>query len=378
MATIQRSTPSERKNDKLGAQSVLITEQRDLGFGNGSDLPIFLSMDSKKNDYVASIFARPENQRMTVEGERPEIFPKHMLDAALAAAKNEEERQIGLRINERLVDQRTVVNIGPDLDQIIKNYSKIEDGLAILHGPGFAFMEHEHGSARDLKKALKSTVELKYKAGLNGHKEPIGALLKPYIAIPFEGSKLNYGTWGRPAFVDEDLRKTDYELELAIVKVHSIHRFMVRDKKESGFWTTDITEQVQDKIEKSGVIDGFAHVTPFHTTVGIVSMNEQNTAKLYADLLRVAPENPANYYHNKLKVKGVLKLRKDGKPLGDGNGQSHVHASLVWYSTTVPIMDGKLVLEKGERILHHDCDTLPPRERGVAVSLVENKESKVN
>jgi len=332
-------------------------------------VPIFLQLDRKKISYVASVFDR--GYKMTVEGEKPEINPKHAFEASLSACRTDEERERTIRVNERLLDQRIVVNIGPDLDQTVKNYSPFPNGLAIIRGPGFAFMEHEHGSARDLKKAIKSTLDQVKKSGTDGH-GPMSTMLSPVMPIPFEGYKLNYGTWGRPAFVDEDISTTNFNLNLSLVKVDSIQRFKVNDKPHSGFWTTDITERVQEKVTKSGMQDGYALVTSFHTTVGIIKMNPEDVPQLHKDLLKVAPDDPSLYYHNKLKTKGVLKLRTDGKSLGDGNGMSHVHASLIGFYTMVPVKGGRLVLD-GERILHHDCDTLPPRERGVAVSTIEKE-----
>jgi thiamine phosphate synthase YjbQ (UPF0047 family) len=373
MATTQISPSSGGVTDKTVIHPVNPTLKVPLPSLRDERLvPSFLQLDRKKIGYVDGLFER--GSKMIVEGEKPEITPKHVFEASLAACRSEEERARTIRVNERLLDQRIVVNIGPDLDQTIKNYATHPDGVAILKGPGFAFMEHEHGSARDLKKAVKRTLELVKESGTNGH-GPMSTMLTPVLPLPFQGFKLNYGTWGRPAFIDENIDTTKFQLNLSIVKVNSIERFIINEKPKSGFYTSDITDRVQEKVTKSGLQEGFALVTSFHTTVGIIKMNPADVPQLHKDLLKVAPEDPSFYYHNKVETKGVLKLRSDGKHLGDGNGMSHVHASLIGFYTMVPVKDGKLVLD-GERILHHDCDTLPPRERGIAVTTIEKKEAE--
>ena len=293
-------------------------EVRPIPIRKETELPLFLLLDKEKHGYLAGIFAK--GHLMSVEGEKPEIVPKHVFEASLQACRTVEERDTTLRVNERLLDQRIVVNIAADLDQTIKKYSVFPDGLAILHGPGFAFMEHEHGSARDLKKALKAVREIVQRYGSDGHGMTLSSILTPYMPIPFVGKKLNYGTWGRPSLTDEDITATGFKLDLSILKVNSIETFHVTDKPHSGFWTTDITDRVQEMVRGSGLKEGYALVTSFHTTVGIIKMKIDDIEKLHTDLLKVAPDDEANYYHNKLRVKGMLKLRSDGKALGDGNG----------------------------------------------------------
>jgi secondary thiamine-phosphate synthase enzyme len=52
----------------------------------------------------------------------------------------------------------------------------------------------------------------------------------------------------------------------------------------------------------------------------------------------------------------------------DGNGHSHLQASLLGASLTVPINEGKLALGTWQQIFHLECD-IRPRHRTVLVTI---------
>lgn len=52
----------------------------------------------------------------------------------------------------------------------------------------------------------------------------------------------------------------------------------------------------------------------------------------------------------------------------DGNGHSHLQATLLGPSLTVPIAEGKLVLGTWQQIFHLECD-VRPRQRTVMVTV---------
>ncbi len=52
----------------------------------------------------------------------------------------------------------------------------------------------------------------------------------------------------------------------------------------------------------------------------------------------------------------------------DGNGHSHLQATLLGPSLTVPIRDGRLVLGTWQQIFHLECDT-KPRHRTIVVTI---------
>jgi len=52
----------------------------------------------------------------------------------------------------------------------------------------------------------------------------------------------------------------------------------------------------------------------------------------------------------------------------DGNGHSHLQATLMGPSLTVPISDGKLVLGTWQQVFHLECD-VKPRDREIVVTV---------
>jgi len=53
----------------------------------------------------------------------------------------------------------------------------------------------------------------------------------------------------------------------------------------------------------------------------------------------------------------------------DGNGHSHLQATTLGPSITVPIQDGKLVLGTWQQIFHLECD-IKPRRRTITVTVM--------
>jgi secondary thiamine-phosphate synthase enzyme len=52
----------------------------------------------------------------------------------------------------------------------------------------------------------------------------------------------------------------------------------------------------------------------------------------------------------------------------DGNGHSHLQATLMGPSLTVPVSDGKLILGTWQQIFHLECD-VKPRNREIVVTV---------
>ena len=53
----------------------------------------------------------------------------------------------------------------------------------------------------------------------------------------------------------------------------------------------------------------------------------------------------------------------------DGNGHSHLQATMLGSSITVPIKDGKLVLGTWQQVFHLECD-IKPRRRTILVTVM--------
>ncbi|GFN41648.1 MAG: conserved hypothetical protein [Marine Group I thaumarchaeote] len=106
----------------------------------------------------------------------------------------------------------------------------------------------------------------------------------------------------------------------------------------------DITEQVADAISESGILNGTITVFVSGSTGAITTIEyEPGLVKDFPEMLsRVAPDD-INYEHE--------------QRWHDGNGRSHVKASLVGPSLTVPFKDGQLLLGTWQQIVFLELDT---------------------
>ncbi len=119
----------------------------------------------------------------------------------------------------------------------------------------------------------------------------------------------------------------------------------------------DITGRVQGAVRESGLGDGVATVFVTGSTAAITTIEfEPGLVKDFPAMLEgVAPKRGVDYEHQ--------------KRWHDGNGHSHVKASLVGPSLSVPFLKGDLVLGEWQQIVLVEFDTRP-RTRKVAVQLV--------
>ncbi len=120
----------------------------------------------------------------------------------------------------------------------------------------------------------------------------------------------------------------------------------------------DITEAVQAAVAQSGLHHGIVTVFVPHSTCGVSTIEyEPGCVK---DLQRLVEEwipSHRDYAHN---------LR-----WGDGNGHSHLRATLLGPSLTVPFVDGRLTLGTWQQIILVDFDIRPRRRRVVLQMLGE-------
>jgi len=106
----------------------------------------------------------------------------------------------------------------------------------------------------------------------------------------------------------------------------------------------DITKQVADAISESGISNGIITIFVSGSTGAITTIEyEPGLVKDFPDLLsRIAPDD-VNYEHEEM--------------WHDGNGRSHVKASLVGPSLTIPFSDGELLLGTWQQIIFLELDT---------------------
>lgn len=118
----------------------------------------------------------------------------------------------------------------------------------------------------------------------------------------------------------------------------------------------DITAHVQQCVNESGIREGSALVFAPGSTAGITTIEyEPGLQKDYPEFFdKIIPENKT-YNHN--------------ETWGDGNGHSHVRASLQGASFSVPFVNGKLLLGTWQQIIFIDFDNRS-RERKVIVQMM--------
>ncbi len=118
----------------------------------------------------------------------------------------------------------------------------------------------------------------------------------------------------------------------------------------------DITEQVADAISKSGISNGTITVFVSGSTGAITTIEyEPGLVKDFPEMLsRIAPDD-VNYSHEEM--------------WHDGNGRSHVKASLVGPSLTIPFKDGELLLGQWQQIVFLELDTRA-RTRSIILQII--------
>lgn len=118
----------------------------------------------------------------------------------------------------------------------------------------------------------------------------------------------------------------------------------------------DITDRVREALRKARVRQGLATVFVTGSTAGVTTIEcEPGLVKdLKEAVRRLFPEN-LRYAHHETE--------------GDDNGFSHLRASFIDPSLTVPIVDGQLQLGTWQQIVLLDFDT-HPRTRSYLIHLL--------
>jgi|SRR5215813_1397535 len=118
----------------------------------------------------------------------------------------------------------------------------------------------------------------------------------------------------------------------------------------------NITYEVASIVNSSGLKTGVAHVFNVGSTaaVGTIEFEPGLERDLPEVLDKLIPPG-RNYAHE--------------RTWHDGNGHSHLQATLLGPSLTVPFLNGKLILGTWQQIFHLECD-VRPRQRTVVVTVM--------
>ena len=126
----------------------------------------------------------------------------------------------------------------------------------------------------------------------------------------------------------------------------------------------DITDEVAHSLAESGVQNGFAVVFSRHSTAG-VRINEHEPLLLEdmaALLERMVPQE-VSYRHDDFSVRTVNLT--EGERV---NGHSHCRSLLLGASESVPVVGGKMLLGRWQRVFLVELDG--PRSREYVIQIV--------
>lgn len=118
----------------------------------------------------------------------------------------------------------------------------------------------------------------------------------------------------------------------------------------------DITQQVVEIIARSGVRTGVVHLFNIGSTAALGTIEfEPGLQGDFPELLdRLIP--PSTEYGHE-------------QTWHDGNGHSHLQASLLGPSLSVPVAQNRPVLGTWQQVFHLECD-IKPREREIVVTVI--------
>lgn len=118
----------------------------------------------------------------------------------------------------------------------------------------------------------------------------------------------------------------------------------------------DITQEVVAAITRSGIETGVAHLFNIGSTAALGTIEfEPGLEGDFPEMLdRLIP--PSREYGHE-------------QTWHDGNGHSHLQASLLGPSLSVPVAQNRPVLGTWQQIFHVECDN-KPRQREIVVTII--------
>jgi secondary thiamine-phosphate synthase enzyme len=117
----------------------------------------------------------------------------------------------------------------------------------------------------------------------------------------------------------------------------------------------DLTDKVNQILKKSGIRVGMVNVFNIGSTAAIGAIEfEPGLQKDLPGILNKLIPPSRDYGHE--------------QTWHDGNGHSHLQATWLGASFTVPVQNGRLVLGTWQQIFHLECD-VKPRQRQIMVTV---------
>jgi secondary thiamine-phosphate synthase enzyme len=116
----------------------------------------------------------------------------------------------------------------------------------------------------------------------------------------------------------------------------------------------DITGEVAAIVAQAQIRTGTAHIFNIGSTACIGTIEfEPGLGRDIAEILDTLIPPSTQYGHE--------------QAWHDGNGHSHLQATMMGPSLTVPVVDGRLALGTWQQIFHLECD-VKPRRRQIVVT----------
>lgn len=117
----------------------------------------------------------------------------------------------------------------------------------------------------------------------------------------------------------------------------------------------DLTDKVNTIVKNSGIQTGMVHVFNIGSTASIGTIEfEPGLERDLPELLNKLIPPSRDYGHE--------------QTWHDGNGHSHLQATWLGPSITVPLKNGRLELGTWQQIFHLECD-VKPRRRQIVVTI---------
>ncbi|MEQ8536403.1 MAG: secondary thiamine-phosphate synthase enzyme YjbQ [Coleofasciculus sp. D1-CHI-01] len=117
----------------------------------------------------------------------------------------------------------------------------------------------------------------------------------------------------------------------------------------------DLTDKVNAIVKNSGIQTGMVHVFNIGSTASIGTIEfEPGLERDLPELLNKLIPPSRDYGHE--------------QTWHDGNGHSHLQATWLGPSITVPLKNGRLELGTWQQIFHLECD-VKPRRRQIVVTI---------
>ncbi len=144
------------------------------------------------------------------------------------------------------------------------------------------------------------------------------------------------------------------------MKIHK-ERIDLESKTQIEFM--DITDRVQEIVDRSGVREGQALVYVPHTTMGVaINHNESMLLQDFMRILYKIVPVDAQYSHD------LFELKRGNTSDGRSNGHSHCKSILLGNSETIPVERGKLLLTERQSVFAVEFDG--SRKRDVFIQVI--------